>query len=338
LIRFIISRLLQAIPVLFGLSVIVFTAIRVVPGAPVRLALGVTATEEQVNEVRQELGLDQPLPIQYIEWVSDLFRGDWGRSLRTGNNVLHDILGRLPATFELVALALVFGVIIAIPLGMIAASNKDRWPDHSSRIGALTGVSMPRFWLAIVLQVLFVGMLGLFPLTGRLPSGVPAPPHVTGLYLVDSLLAGQLNTFITAAHHLVLPVIAQGTATVAVIMRLLRSEAIEELSTDYVTAMRAYGLPNTLIHYKYILKNAFSSSLTIIGLQFGALMGNAFLVEFIFAWPGMARYGVVSLIEQDINAVSGVVLIVGIIFVTTNLIVDILYGYLDPRVRIKERG
>lgn len=333
---FLARRAIQNVFVVFGLSTLIFFIARVLPGDPVRAALGRTATEEQVRQLRREMGLEEPLYVQYFDWLSGIFAGDWGTSLRTGNNVLSDLLVRLPATLELVVVALLFAVVLAIPFGVIAGTHKDKWQDHVSRVSTLFGVSMPRFWVAILLQVVFVAALGWFPLIGRLSDQFTPPPHVTGLYLVDSLLAGQIPVFVDAAYHLVLPGFALGLSTLAQVTRLVRSEMIEEQRQDYVLAANAYGLPQNLIQYKYMLKNAFTSSLTIIGLAFGFLLGNSFLVEIVFAWPGMARYGARAILFQDFNAIVGVTIIVGTAFVSANMVVDILYGYLDPRVRLSE--
>jgi len=333
---YLVRRALQSIPVVFGLSALIFVISRVIPGDPVRLALGPEASQRQVEALRTQLGLDQPLPLQYVDWLAGVLQGDWGMSLRTNNNVFNDIVARLPATFELVVVTLFFAVLFAIPFGVVAGTNKDRWQDHLSRITALFGVSMPRFWVAIVLQIIFVVSLGLLPLSGRLSDGVAPPPSVTQLYLVDSLLAGQFGTFVDAATHLILPAFALGLATLAQVMRLIRSDMIDEQRKDYVLAARSYGLPNNLIEYKYMLRNAFTSSLTVIGLAFGFLLGNAFLVEIVFAWPGMARYGVQAILYQDFNAIVGVTIVVGVGFVSANFVVDLLYGYLDPRVRLEE--
>ncbi len=333
---FLIRRTLQGIPVLFGLSVLIFTITRVIPGDPVRLALGPDAAQEQVDALREEMGLDQPLYVQYFEWLIGVFQGEWGTSLRTGNNVLYDIAVGLPATLELVLVALAFAILFGIPFGVIAGTNKDKWQDQVSRLTALFGVSMPRFWVGILLQVLFVGTLGLMPLRGRL--SLDAPPSVTRMYLIDSILAGQWWTFVDAATHIAMPAFALGLATLAQIMRLIRSDMIEESRKDYILAAQASGLPQNLIHYKYMLRNAFSSALTIIGLAFGFLLGNAFLIETVFAWPGMARYGVQAILNQDFNAIVGVVIVVGIAYVLANIVVDVLYGTLDPRVRLRHGG
>jgi len=286
-----------------------------------------------VQELRRELKLDEPIYVQYWDWLTGVLQGDWGVSLRTGNDVLHDILIRLPATIELVIVALTFAVVLAIPLGVIAGTNKDRWEDHVSRIGALSGVSMPRFWVAILLQIVFVAFLGWFPLYGRLSSDVAPPPDYTGMYLLDSLIAFQPEVFLDAAWHIALPAFALGLGTLAQVTRLIRSEIIEEQREDYVLAANAYGLPQNMIKYKYMLKNAFTSSLTIIGLAFGFLLGGSFLIEIVFSWPGMARYGAEAILFQDFNAIVGVTIVVGFGFVTANLVVDMLYGYMDPRIQ-----
>jgi peptide/nickel transport system permease protein len=336
--HYLLKRALQGIPVLFGLSIFVFFITRILPGDPVRLALGTMATEEQIQQFRTEMALDEPIYEQYFIWLSGVLEGDWGTSIRTSNDVLADIVSRFPATFELVMLAMVFAIVFAIPLGTIAAMNKDELPDHISRIAAIIGLSMPRFWIAILFQVIFVVALGLFPLTGRLSVEVDAPARITGMFLVDSALTLNSTAFLDALWHIVLPAIALGLSTLAQVMRLLRSDLIEEHKRDYVVAAKAYGLPRNLILLKYMLRNAFTNSLTIIGLAFGFLLGNAFLVEFVFSWPGMAAYGVQSIIFQDFNAIVGVVMVVGFGFVLVNLIVDLLYGYLDPRVRLEHSG
>jgi peptide/nickel transport system permease protein len=280
------------------------------------------------------MGLDEPIYVQYVDWLIGIFQGDWGQSLRTSQNVLTDISARLPATLELVTVAIFIAVVFAVPFGVFAARHKDGWQDHASRLGSLVGVSVPRFWLGIVLQVILVVALGLLPLSGRLAGG--APPRLTGFLLVDSSLAGELNTFVDAVRHLFLPAITLSVATLAQVMRLVRSEMIEETNKDYILAARAFGLPENVITFKYMLRNAFSSSLTIIGLAFGVLLGGAFVVEIVFAWPGMASYGVQAIIFQDFNAVMAVVMIIGVTYLIINFIIDLLYGVLDPRITMEE--
>lgn len=336
-VTWIVRRTAQTIPVLLGLSVLVFAITRVLPGDPVRLALGPQASDEAVAQTRAELGLDQPIHVQYLEWLSGFVRGEWGQSLRTGNDVFNDVVATLPATLELILASLIFAILIGIPSGMIAGINKDRLPDHISRLIAFFGVSLPRFWVAIMFQVILVGQLDLFPLSGRLSRDMTPPPSITNLYLVDSLITGQLDVFVDALMHITLPAIALSLATLVQVMRLIRSEVAETRNEDYILAAGAYGLPKTLIEYKYILKNSFSSSLTLLGLEFGALFGSAFLVEIVFSWPGIGSYGVFAVTEGDFNAIVGVTILTGLAFVGANLLVDILYGTLDPRIRL-ERG
>jgi len=328
-----IRRALEAVPTLFGLSVLMFLLTRLVPGDPVRASLGPYATQEQVQNLRAELGFDQPLHVQYVDWLVGITQLDWGRSLRTERNVYVDIADTLTATLELVFVAILLAVLLAVPLGIVAARNKDRLPDHLSRLGALAGVSMPKFWLGIVLQILLAVYLGILPLSGRLAG--EEPPGVTGFYLVDSALALNPAMFVDAFTHLLMPAFVLGVGTLAQVMRLVRSDMIEVSREDYIMSARAYGLPQDLITYKYMLKNAFTNSLTVIGLAFGILLGNAFVVELVFAWPGMARYGVRAIQFQDFNAIMGVVMVIGVTYLTINFLVDILYTYLDPRLRLE---
>jgi peptide/nickel transport system permease protein len=332
-IKYLAKRSAQSVFVVFGVSILVFTMTRIIPGDPVRLMLGPQATEEQIARETEALGLNDPIYVQYVDWITGFIQGDWGTSVRTGGNVYDDIARTVPATFELVLVALFIAVALAIPAGVIAGTNQNKIQDHISRLYALFGVSMPRFWIAIMLQVILVVNLDLFPLTGRLSNSIQEPATITHLFLVDSLLTMNFEAFVDALRHIILPAFALGLATFAQVTRLIRSEIIEESRKDYVTAAKAWGLPENILVYKYMLKNAFASSLTIIGLSFGFLMGNAFLVELVFNWPGMARYGVQSILAQDMNAIVGVVVVTGFAFAVANLITDVLYGVLDPRIR-----
>lgn len=327
---YLLRRVLHIVPALVGFSILIFFLARVVPGDPARLALGPEATREQVEQLRREMGLDQPLVQQYLQYASGVFRGDFGFSLRTRRNVAQDIREFLPATFELTTVAMLIAVMVGLPLGVIAAVRKDRAADHVSRLTALAGVALPRFWVAILLQLLFAYYLGFLPTIGR---GPPPPVRITGLFLVDSLLALNVPAFLTALKHIILPAVALSLGSLAQITRLVRANMIEEMRRDYALAARSYGLPERMIIFKYVLKNAFSSALTVIGLSYGFLLGNAFLVEPVFGWPGLAYYGVDSLLFKDLNAVVGVAIVVGVAFAIANLLVDVAYGYLDPRIR-----
>lgn len=331
----IVSRVLQGVPTLVGLSVLIFVITRVLPGAPVRLALGPTATQEMVQNYRRQLGFHKPIYQQYFEWAINVLQGQWGQSIRTGNDVFFDISVRVMATLELVLFSVFITLVLGTLLGVIAGMNQDKWQDHTARIGALFGISMPRFWLAILLQILFVAWLGWFPLISRFPADIPAPTHITGFYLLDSLLAGQIDKFWISLKHILLPGLALGNASLAQIARVLRSNMIEVNRRDFIMNARSSGVPERLVRYKYMLKNAFTAALTIVGLEIGALMGGAFFVEVIFGWPGVAFYAVRSIIFTDLNAIVGVVMLFGTTYLLSNLMVDLLYSWLDPRISLE---
>ncbi len=328
---YVIRRILTVIPVFIGLSILIFTLARVLPGDPARLALGPRASDDAVEALREEMGLNEPIVVQYIDYMTGLVQGDMGLALTTNRNVASDLMFYFPATFELITVAMLIAIALGIPLGIIAGQNKDQTEDNASRLIAFFGVSMPAFWAAILLQLLFAFHLGLLPATGRI--GVEAPPRITGMMLIDSLIATDFAAFRSALAHLVLPAFTLALAPMADIARMTRSSFIEEFNKDYVHSLHSSGIPEKLIAYKYVLKASFASTLTIIALDYGFLTGSAFLIEIVFAWPGMARYGVDAILENDINAIIGVTLVIGIVFIVANLIVDILYGYLDPRVR-----
>lgn len=331
---FLIRRILYTIPALIGLSILIFVIARVLPGDPARLALGPEASEEMVQKLRQDMGLDQPLYVQYLRYVQGLARGQFGQSLYTHRDVGRDLVAYFPATFELTTVAMLISVLAGITLGMITAVKQDRWEDHSGRIVALSGVSMPRFWIGILFQLVFAFHLGLLPITGRLSPDVTPPAAITRLYLVDSLLTFNWPAFKDALAHIIMPAIVLALSPTAQIMRLVRASAIEQLRRPYILAARANGMPEALLIYKYVLKNAFISALTIIGLLYGFFLGGAFVVETVFSWPGMARYGVRALLFKDFNAVVGVTLVVGAAYAIINVVVDVLYGYIDPRIRL----
>lgn len=333
---YLLRRAASTIPMFIGLSILIFTMARVIPGRPARLALGPRATEEAVEELRRQMGLNKPIWMQYLDYMAGLLRGDMGQSLITNRNVATDLAQFFPATFELTTLGMLIAIAVGIPLGVIAGRHKDEFEDNASRGFAFFGVSMPPFWAGILLQLLIAFQLGWLPASGRLGSEVQFANHVTGLLLVDTVLALDVTAFISAVHHLILPAVTLSLAPMADIARMTRSSFIEEFNKDYVEGLRTHGIPEHLIAYKYVLKKSFAATLTIIGLDYGFLLGSAFLVEIVFAWPGMAAFGVEAILRKDINAVVGVTLVVGAAFLTVNFIVDLLYGYFDPRVRYGE--
>lgn len=331
--KFVLLRIPQVVLTLVGLSILIFAVVRLIPSDPARTAIGPGASEEVYQEYRAELRLDEPLHMQYIGFVQDIFNGSLGESTRTGNDVAVDIIDKLPATLELIALGFTVAVLLGIPFGIVAGLNKDRIPDHFSRFVALSGIAFPRFWLAILFQVILVSWLGLFPLTGRISGAAPA--HVTGFYTLDSLIAGNFDKFTNAVWHLILPATALGFSTFSQVTRLVRSEMIEISRADYIMTGRSQGIPEWMIAYKYMLKNAFSSTLTVLGFRIGGMLSGATFVELIFNIDGIGRYTLASIVRLDYNAIVGVVLVLGVTYLISSAIVDMLYGYLDPRIRLE---
>ncbi len=332
---FIVRRLLWSLLVLFGLSMVIFTIARVVPGDPARIALGPLATPGQIEQLRSEMGLDLPIWEQYGRFAGGLMQGDLGQSLLTQRSVNQDIAQTFGATFELVCATILLSLVIGVPMGVLAARNKDRWIDNTSRLVALLGVVTPSFFLAILLQLLAGYVLNILPVSGRLPAGLPFQADLTGLLLIDSLIGGRLDVFGESLRHLLLPTIALSAATIGQITRITRSSMIDVARQDYIEAARAFGIPDWVRTFKYMLRPSFVPPLTILGLEFASLIGNAFVVELVFGWPGMASYGVRTILQKDLNAVMGVVMISGLFFVAVNLLIDILVGQVDPRVRIR---
>jgi peptide/nickel transport system permease protein len=332
---FLVRRVLWSLLVLVGLSVVIFTIARGMPGDPARLALGPTATAEQVADLRGKLGLDKPFVEQYGLFLTDLFRGDLGHSLLTLRAVNDDIGTAFPATFELVLFTIVIAFIFGVPLGVAAARWKDRWPDNVIRLLALLLAAKPTFLLALLLQILAGYVLHILPTTGRLPASMTFAADITGMLTVDSLIHGRFDVFGEALRYLLLPAFALASTTLGQIALTTRASMIDVSSQDYMEASRAFGVPEFLRVVKYMLRPAFVPPLTILGLSFAALIGNAFVVELIFAWPGMASYGIRAILQKDLNAVMGVVMVSGVFFVMVNLLIDVLVGIVDPRVRIQ---
>ncbi|MFK5604792.1 ABC transporter permease [Haloferax volcanii] len=329
---FLIKRGLSTIPMFIGLSMLIFTLARVIPGQPARLALGPRATDEAVRQLRHQMGLDQPIWLQYINYMTGLLHGDLGQSLISNRNVATDLIQYLPATLELTTVAMLIAIAVGVPLGVISGQHKDAAPDNLSRLFSFFNVSLPPFWAGILLQLIVAFGLGWLPATGRIGDVSPMPITVTGLLLVDSALAWNVDAFISAAQHLALPALTLSLAPMADIARMTRSSFIEEYDKDYVEGLQTHGIPDKLIAYKYVLRKSFASTLTIIGLDYGFLLGSAFVVEIVFSWPGMASYGVEAILQKDMNAMVGVTLVVGGSFLLVNFLVDVLYGFFDPRV------
>lgn len=330
---FILRRVLLLIPVAIGLTVIMFAIARLLPGDPVALAAGPNATAEEVQALAREFGLDQPVWVQYFDYLQGVAHGDLGTSLLTRRPVAADIAVYLPATLELVIAAMAIAVVLGIPLGLVTAIWRNRWPDYLSQIVAIGAISMPRFFLGLLLQLCFAMWLMWLPLGGRLPIIVIPPPTVTGFLTIDSLIAGDMRAFTMTLRHLTMPAIAMSLSPLATIMRMMRASTIEVMGQDYVTTARALGLPRGKIIRKYIARNAVSATLTVIGLYFGWLLGGTVLVETVFDWPGLGLYATKAIISQDMMPVIGVALVIGLLFVLANLVIDLLYGVINPKVR-----
>ncbi len=330
---FILRRILLLIPVVIGLTVIMFAIARLLPGDPVALAAGPNATQGEIDALAREFGLDQPIWTQYFNYLAGLVHGDLGTSLLTRRPVAADIAAYLPATLELVLAAMLIAVSVGIPLGLLTAVWRNRWPDYLSQVLAIGAISMPRFFLGLLLQLCFAMWLMWLPLGGRLPIIVIPPPTVTGFLTIDTLIAGDIPAFTTALRHLAMPAIAMSLSPLATIMRMMRASTIEVMSQDYVTTARALGLPRAKIILKYVARNAVSATLTVIGLYFGWLLGGTVLVETVFDWPGLGLYATKAIISQDMMPVIGVALVIGLLFVFANLVIDLLYGVINPKVR-----
>ena len=333
MLRFLLRRLLLTVPVLFGLTVLVFAIARLLPGDPVALAAGPNATPQEIAAYGREFGLDRPLVVQYGSYLWGLLQGDFGMSIYSRRPVGDDLAAFLPATLELVFAAMALATLIGIPVGLWAGVRKDRWPDVVSRTVALGAISMPRFFLGLLLQLGFAMALGWLPLGGRFPITVDPPALVTGFLTIDALIAGDFLAFRTACAHLLLPAIAMSLSPLATLMRMMRASTIEVLQQDYVLTERALGLPQRLIVLKYVARNAISATLTVTGLYFGWLLGGTVLVETIFDWPGLGLYATKSVLTQDFMPVIGVTLVIGSLFIAANLVIDLLYGLVDPKVR-----
>jgi peptide/nickel transport system permease protein len=313
-------------------SIIVFFMVRAIPGDPAQIMLGQQASQEQVHQLREKMGLDKPIFVQYGLFLKDAVRGDLGDSTVTGRPVTTELLVRFPATLELTAFAMLIAILVGVPVGVISAVRQYSALDKTTSVLALTGISMPIFWLAMVLVVIFGVNLELLPFPGRLDP-TTAITSITGLVLVDSLLTLNFAGFWDGLLHLIMPALALATIPMAVIMRMTRSSMLEVMNEDYVRTARAKGVVPWRVVFKHALRNAMLPTITVIGLQVGLLMGGAIITETIFSWPGIGLYTYTSISSRDYASIQGVVLYAALLFVLINLIVDILYAILDPRVR-----
>jgi len=331
LLAFMGRRLVFLVPTLLGVLAITFLISHIVPGDAAQLVAGPRATAEIIQRIRQDYGLDKPVYVQFGMYVVQVFRGDFGKSILTRRPVIADIRDFFPATFELTTMALFIAVLLGIPLGIISAVHRNKAVDQLSRVFSVTGVSMPIFWLGLLMMMVFYMQLSILPGPGRI-SGEP-PAYVTGLYVLDSVLTLDWRAFGDAALHLIMPASALAFAVLARVTRMTRSSMLEAFDQDFVRTARAKGLSEVLVVSKHALRNALIPTLTVVGLAYGELLGGAVATELIFAWPGMAHYVVGSMTSLDFPAVMGVTLVIAFIYIMMNLLVDVTYALIDPRIR-----
>ena len=328
----ILRRLLALVAVVWGVSIITFFVARVIPADPAQIAAGLEAGPEQVQRLREVMGLDKPLHIQYIRYLSGLGRGDLGVSLRTRRPVLEDLVAYFPATIELTAVAMVIALVTGIPLGVFAAVYRGRATDFLIRLIAVSGVALPVFWLALVLQLMFYRHLAWFPAGGRIASDVGPPFHLTGLYLLDSGLTGNVPAFFSALRHILLPALTLAFGRWATIVRMTRVNLLEVLGQDYIRTARAKGLGAPAVLFRHGIRNALIPIVTMVGLQVGWLLSGTVLVEWVFSWPGLGDYMVRSIVALDFNPIVGVAMLLSVVFVVINSSVDVVYRLVDPRI------
>jgi peptide/nickel transport system permease protein len=331
--RFAVRRLLLLVPILIGLSILVFLWIRALPGGPAASILGERATPEAIAQVERQYGLDRPIYVQYIKYVQSLLRGDLGTSIATRRTVTEEISRRFPATVELAVAAMIFAVVFGIPLGFFAAKRYGSWVDQSSLVVSLLGISIPVFFLGIVLKYIFSVKLGLLPTVGRIDVRIDTE-HPTGFYVLDSIVTLDFEAFVSVIEHLILPAIALGSIPLAIIARITRASVLDVQNEDYVRTARAKGLDPRVVDRRHVLRNALLPITTVIGLQVGLLLSGAVLTETVFAWPGMGTWLVGAIETRDFPVLQGGILFLALVFVFVNLLVDISYGYINPRIRL----
>ena len=333
MLKYVVKRMMLFVIVIFGVVTVTFFLSHVIPSDPVGAILGENAPQELVEKIERQLGLDLPLGQQYTRYIKGLLNWNFGISLRTQKQVSEDLRVYFPATIELVLLAMLIAIIFGISIGIISAVKRNRLPDNVSRVFSLVGISMPAFWLGLLFILIFYYHLGLIPPGGRLSPHISSPPMVSGFYLLDSLIAGQFRTFWDALYHLLGPALVLGWIQTAYICRVTRSSMLEVLNEEYIRTARVKGLKEKKVIFKHAFRNASIPVLTMIGISFGYLLEGSVLTETVFGYPGLGRYAIYSFLSLDLNAVIGSVTLIAICYATSNLIVDLLYAALDPRIK-----
>lgn len=335
LMRYILMRIGMAFILAFGVTLVTFSLANLVPGDPVQAALGEQASANPVivEQFRQDMGLDQPIPVQYLTYMSNLFQGDLGTSTQTKAPVAQELVSAFPATAELASAAILVAVLLGVAFGLWAALRRGRVTDHLIRVVSLIGISIPTFWLAILVYFFFFFQLRILPGSGRLSPLTIPPPRVTGFYTIDSVIAGQWATFGDAILHLAMPASVLALGVIGLLTRFARSSVLEVLNMDYVKAASAKGLPSRTVVFRYVLRGALVPIIAVVGIAFGSLLAGAVLTEQVFAWHGIGELAYNAATKLDLPVVMGVGLVVGITYICVNLIVDIVYGFVDPRAR-----
>jgi peptide/nickel transport system permease protein len=325
-------RILGAIPVLLGISFLVFLLMHIAPGDPISLLLGDDATPTDIERTRRELGLDKPLLVQYWDFLTRAVQGDFGRSLKFNEPVIKLVWERLPATIELAFISLMVAIIIAVPLGVYSAIKHNSLFDHAGMSVALIGVSLPNFWLGIMLIYFLGGQLNLLPVAGRIEYGIEVKP-VTHLYLIDTLIAGNLTAFWSALQHLLMPAFTLGTSLAAIVTRISRSSVLEVMRQDFITTARAKGLSEKAVIWRHMLRNAMITIVTILGLQLGALLNGSVITETVFSFPGIGDLLIQSISARDYKLTQVLILFFAVMYFAVNLLTDFLYSWIDPRIK-----
>lgn len=332
--KYFIRRIIYSIGVLFGVSVLIFVISNIVPGDPARMALGPRAPEWAVEALRKQMNLDKPMVQRYILWLSNLLKGDLGESLRSRRPITKDIAEYLPASLEIILLSALFMAVIGINLGRLSARFAGTWLDGLIRIVSYIGIVTPAFVWAILFSLLFSYLIPIFPTIGRLSPNLTPPTKITGMYIIDGLLSGNFRVAFDALWHIILPSLALSLGGAAQAARMTRASMVDNAEKDYILAARAYGVPDKLIYRRLLLKPSLIAPVSIMALDIAALLGNAFLVELVFLYPGFSRYGVEAMLNKDLFAIISVVLIIGIAYTIANIVIDVVIAYLDPRVRL----
>ncbi len=333
MLRFIVRRLILLLPILLGLSLLVFLWIRALPAGPAQSLLGERATPETIRQIEEQYGLNEPIHVQYWSYLKTVGTGDLGTTIRTRRPVTDELKERFPATIELTLAALLFATLLGVPLGFVAAKRYGTWVDHSSLVISLIGISIPIFFLAILLKYVFAVKLGLLPTVGRISVLIDLE-HPTNFYLIDALIAGDPEAFWDVSKHLILPAIALGSIPLAITARITRAAVLDVQNEDYIRTARAKGLPPRTVDLRHIFRNAMLPIVTIIGLQMGLLLSGAVLTETVFAFPGMGTWLVEAIRQRDYAILQGGILFVSFVFVIVNLLVDISYALINPRIRV----